>query len=45
MVIRRGEKVLIKGKTGAGKTTMFRVISNIWPFGKGTVYVPEGKKS
>lgn len=44
LVFTPGEKVLIKGKTGAGKTTLFRVIANIWPFGKGVVYIPEGKK-
>ncbi len=44
LTFRHGEKVLIKGKTGAGKTTLFRIISNIWPFGRATVYVPEGKK-
>lgn len=43
IVIKHGEKVLIKGKTGAGKTTLFRVLSNLWPFGKGSVLVPEGK--
>ena len=44
MVFKKGEKVLIKGKTGAGKTTLFRVISGIWPFGRGKVVVPKGKK-
>ncbi|MDR1299879.1 MAG: ABC transporter ATP-binding protein/permease [Oscillospiraceae bacterium] len=41
--IKRGEKVLIKGRTGAGKTTLFRVIAGIWPFGAGSVTEPEGK--
>jgi putative ATP-binding cassette transporter len=44
IVIKKGDKVLIKGKTGAGKTTLFRVLSSLWPFGKGSVYMPEGKK-
>ncbi|NLP36568.1 MAG: ABC transporter ATP-binding protein/permease [Firmicutes bacterium] len=44
MAFKKGEKVLIKGKTGAGKTTLFRVISGIWPFGKGKVIVPKDKK-
>ncbi len=44
IVIKHGDKVLIKGKTGAGKTTLFRVLSNLWPFGKGSVSMPEGKK-
>jgi putative ATP-binding cassette transporter len=44
VVIRRGEKVLVKGRTGAGKTTVFRVISGIWPFGEGEIVLPKGKK-
>ncbi len=44
IVIKPGEKVLIKGKTGAGKTTLFRVLSGLWPFGKGDVLIPKGKK-
>ena len=44
VVIKHGEKVLVKGRTGAGKTTVFRVISGIWPFGEGEVVLPKGKK-
>jgi len=44
IVIKHGDKVLIKGKTGAGKTTLFRVLSSLWPFGNGSVLMPEGKK-
>ncbi len=44
IVIKHGEKVLVKGRTGAGKTTVFRVISGIWPFGEGEVVLPKGKK-
>ena len=44
VTIKHGEKVLIKGRTGAGKTTVFRVISGIWPFGEGEVVLPKGKK-
>ncbi len=43
IVIKHGDKVLIKGKTGAGKTTFFRVLAGLWPFGKGSVSMPEGK--
>jgi putative ATP-binding cassette transporter len=43
IAIKHGDKVLIKGKTGAGKTTLFRVLSGLWPFGKGSVSLPEGK--
>ncbi len=44
VVIKHGEKVLVKGRTGAGKTTVFRVLSGIWPFGEGEIVLPKGKK-
>lgn len=44
VTIKHGEKVLIKGRTGAGKTTLFRVLSGIWPFGEGNIVLPKGKK-
>ena len=44
VVIKHGEKVLVKGRTGAGKTTVFRVISGIWPFGEGEIVLPKNKK-
>ena len=44
ITVKQGDKVLIKGRTGAGKTTMFRAMSGIWPFGTGTVTLPEDKR-
>ena len=44
VTIKHGEKVLIKCRTGAGKTTVFRVLSGIWPFGDGEIVLPKGKK-
>ncbi len=35
------ERLLIKGPTGCGKSTLFRTIAGIWPFGHGQVKVPE----
>jgi putative ATP-binding cassette transporter len=32
--------VLITGPTGSGKTTLFRALAGIWPFGRGRVVVP-----
>ena len=43
VVIKRGDKLLIKGRTGAGKTTIFRALSGIWPFGEGEIVLPKGK--
>ena len=35
-----GHSVVITGKTGSGKSTLFRVLAGIWPFGHGEVQVP-----
>ena len=37
-----GDRVLVTGPTGSGKSTMFRAIAGIWPFGSGTIAVPAG---
>ncbi|MBP0443286.1 ABC transporter ATP-binding protein/permease [Roseomonas sp. SSH11] len=39
-VIEAGEKVLIVGESGTGKSTLFRAISGVWPWGSGEVRVP-----
>jgi len=31
------EKVLVTGATGSGKSTLFRAVAGIWPFGEGTI--------
>jgi putative ATP-binding cassette transporter len=36
------QDVLLTGPSGAGKSTLFRAVAGIWPFGKGTVTVPQG---
>ncbi len=35
-----GHSVVITGRTGSGKSTLFRVLAGIWPFGHGEVTVP-----
>src|SRR5262249_17948494 len=37
-----GERVLVTGPTGAGKSTLFRAIAGTWPFGVGRILVPKG---
>ncbi len=37
----KGAHVLFNGPSGSGKSTLFRAIAGIWPFGSGTVTVPE----
>ena len=38
--IRAGERVLVKGESGTGKSTLFRAFAGIWPWGSGEIYVP-----
>jgi putative ATP-binding cassette transporter len=39
-----GERVLVSGRSGTGKTTLFRALAGVWPFGGGTVRMPEGAR-
>jgi putative ATP-binding cassette transporter len=36
-----GERVLLHGLSGSGKTVLFRAIAGLWVLGKGTITVPE----
>jgi len=40
--LRSNDKTLVSGPTGAGKSTVFRAIAGIWPFGTGVVAIPSG---
>jgi putative ATP-binding cassette transporter len=35
-----GDSLLVKGRSGKGKTTLLRAIAGIWPFGRGAVHRP-----
>ncbi len=39
--LRAGERALLTGPSGAGKSTLFRAIAGIWPYGKGSVSIPQ----
>jgi vitamin B12/bleomycin/antimicrobial peptide transport system ATP-binding/permease protein len=40
-VIRPGERVLIQGESGTGKSTLFHALAGAWPWGAGRIRVPE----
>jgi putative ATP-binding cassette transporter len=40
-VVRPGERVLIQGESGTGKSTLFRALAGAWPWGTGRIRVPE----
>lgn len=40
--IAAGERVLLTGPSGSGKTSLFRSFDGAWPFGHGTITVPDG---
>jgi vitamin B12/bleomycin/antimicrobial peptide transport system ATP-binding/permease protein len=44
ITIAQGDRVLITGPSGAGKSTLLRAIAGRWPFGAGSIVVPEGAR-
>jgi vitamin B12/bleomycin/antimicrobial peptide transport system ATP-binding/permease protein len=44
VLIEPGERVLLVGESGTGKTTLTRAIAGLWPWGEGNIAVPRGAK-
>jgi putative ATP-binding cassette transporter len=40
VAIHPGERVQILGKPGAGKSSLFRALAGMWPWGSGTIQLP-----
>jgi vitamin B12/bleomycin/antimicrobial peptide transport system ATP-binding/permease protein len=36
-----GERLLVSGPSGCGKSSLFRTLAGLWPFGHGTVRLPQ----
>lgn len=40
LVLQPGHSVVVTGRSGGGKSTLFRAFAGIWPFGHGRVEIP-----
>ena len=43
VIIERGERVLIVGESGTGKSTLIRALAGIWPWGSGSIALPSNR--
>jgi putative ATP-binding cassette transporter len=44
VVVRTGERVLVLGAPGTGKTQLFRALAGLWPWGAGKIIRPRGEQ-
>jgi putative ATP-binding cassette transporter len=42
--VRAGQRILVVGPSGCGKSTLFRAIAGIWPYGSGSIEIPNNVK-
>jgi putative ATP-binding cassette transporter len=41
LTVSRGHSMVITGRAGSGKSTLFRALSGIWPFARGEIQLPK----
>ena len=41
LTLTKGHSVVVTGRSGTGKSTLFRAVAGIWPFGEGKIAVPD----
>jgi len=44
VIIPKGQKVLVKGESGTGKSTLIRAMAGLWPWGSGRILSPKGAR-
>src|SRR4051794_14593085 len=44
VIIPPGEKILVKGQSGTGKSTLIRAMAGLWPWGSGQILRPAGAR-
>ena len=42
---RRGEWTFVSGESGCGKTSLIKAINGLWPYGAGSIALPEGVRT
>jgi len=40
LTVRPGERLLIRGESGSGKSSLFRALAGLWPWGEGAIRMP-----
>jgi vitamin B12/bleomycin/antimicrobial peptide transport system ATP-binding/permease protein len=45
VVVRAGERILVVGAPGTGKTLLFRALAGLWPWGSGRITQPKGEST